>query len=43
MGRIGPFDAVVEPIGAEMAVVKVVDRGADDAVVTHNLIGFTAI
>jgi len=43
MGRVGPFDAVVEPIGAEMAVVKVVDRGSDDAVVTHNLIGFSAV
>jgi acyl-coenzyme A thioesterase PaaI-like protein len=43
MGRVGPFDAVVEPIGPETAVVKVVDRGADDAVVTHNLIGFAAV
>jgi acyl-coenzyme A thioesterase PaaI-like protein len=43
MGRVGPFEAVVEPIGPEIAVVKVIDRGADDAVVTHNLIGFTAI
>jgi len=43
MGRVGPFEAVVEPIGREMAVVKVVDRGADDAVVTHNLIGFDAV
>lgn len=39
MGRVGPFATVVEPIGATMAVVKVIDRGADDAVVTHNLIG----
>lgn len=43
MGRIGPFDAIVEPVGPETAVVKVVDRGADDAVVTHNLIGFAAV
>jgi acyl-coenzyme A thioesterase PaaI-like protein len=43
MGRVGPFEAVVEPIGREMAVVKVVDRGAEDAVVTHNLIGFAAV
>lgn len=43
MGRIGPFEAVVEPIGADTAVVRVVDRGADDAVVTHNLIGFTEV
>ena len=43
MGRVGPFEAVVDPIGSEMAVVKVLDRGADDAVVTHNLIGFGSI
>jgi len=43
MGRVGPFDAVVEPIGHDIAVVKVIDRGADDAVVTHNLIGFAAV
>lgn len=43
MGRVGPFEAVVEPIGQHIAVVKVVDRGADDAVVTHNLIGFVAV
>lgn len=43
MGRVGPFDAIVQPVGPEMAVVKVVDRGADDAVVTHNLIGFAAV
>ncbi len=43
MGRVGPFEAVVEPIGNDMAVVKVRDRGADDAVVTHNLIGFSAV
>jgi acyl-coenzyme A thioesterase PaaI-like protein len=43
MGRVGPFEAVVEPIGGDMAVVKVIDRGADDAVVTHNLIGFDAV
>jgi len=34
---------VVEPIGAHMAVVKLLDRGAGDALVTHNLIGFTAV
>jgi acyl-coenzyme A thioesterase PaaI-like protein len=43
MGRIGPFEAEVEPIGPEMAVVKLRDRGADDAVVTHNLIGFAPV
>jgi len=43
MGRVGPFEAVVEPIGAHMAVVKLLDRGAGDALVTHNLIGFTAV
>ncbi|MFT5202545.1 MAG: acyl-coenzyme A thioesterase PaaI-like protein [Candidatus Aldehydirespiratoraceae bacterium] len=43
MGRVGPFEAVVEPIGTDSAVVKILDRGADDAVVTHNLIGFTAV
>jgi len=43
MGRVGPFEAVVDPIGPEIAVVKVLDRGADDVVVTHNLIGFTAV
>lgn len=43
MGRVGPFEALVEPVGPEMAVVKIVDRGADDAVVTHNLIGFSAV
>lgn len=42
MGRVGPFEAVVEPIGPDMAAVRVVDRGADDAVVTHNLLNFTA-
>lgn len=43
MGRVGPFDAVVEPIGTDTAVVRILDRGADDAVVTHNLIGFTPV
>jgi len=43
MGRVGPFEAVVDPVGPEMAVVKVIDRGADSAVVTHNLIGFDAV
>lgn len=43
MGRVGPFEAVVEPIGTDMAVVKILDRGADDAVVTHNLIGFASV
>ena len=43
MGRVGPFEAVVEPIGSDMAVVKVVDRGAGDAVVTHNLVGFASV
>lgn len=43
MGRVGPFEAVVDPIGAHAAVVKVLDRGADDAVVTHNLLGFTPV
>jgi acyl-coenzyme A thioesterase PaaI-like protein len=43
MGRVGPFEAVVEPIGPRMAVVKLLDRGADNAVVTHNLIGFKAV
>lgn len=43
MGRVGPFEAIVEPIGDDNAVVKVHDRGADDAIVTHNLIGFTAV
>lgn len=43
MGRVGPFEAVVEPIGPDNAVVKLLDRGADDAIVTHNLIGFVAV
>lgn len=42
MGRVGPFEAVVDPIGPTAAAVRVLDRGADDAVVTHNLIGFAA-
>lgn len=43
MGRVGPIEAVVEPIGARMAAVRLLDRGADDAVVTHNLIGFDEV
>ncbi|MEM7140698.1 MAG: hypothetical protein AAF548_06650 [Actinomycetota bacterium] len=43
MGRVGPFEAIVEPVGPSAAAVRVLDRGADDAVVTHNLIGFEAI
>lgn len=43
MGRVGPFEAVVDPIGPLNAVVRVLDRGADDAVVTHNLIGFSPV
>ena len=43
MGRVGPFEAVVDPIGPNAAAVRILDRGADDAVVTHNLIGFDAI
>ena len=43
MGRVGPFEAVVDPIGPDAAVVRVLDRGADDAVVTHNLLGFQAL
>lgn len=43
MGRVGPFEAVVEPIGTDSAVVKILDSGAGDAVVTHNLISFTAV
>lgn len=42
MGRVGPFEAEVEPVGPRMASVRIVDRGADDAIVTHNLIGFDA-
>ncbi|GJM37341.1 MAG: hypothetical protein DHS20C19_07080 [Acidimicrobiales bacterium] len=42
MGRVGPFEAVVDPIGPHAAAVKVLDRGADAAVVTHNLLSFTA-
>lgn len=43
MGRVGPFEAVVEPVGELAAAVRILDRGADDAVVTHNLLGFTTI
>ncbi len=43
MGRVGPIEAIVEPIGPTGAVVKLIDRGADDAVVTHNLIGFDRV
>jgi acyl-coenzyme A thioesterase PaaI-like protein len=43
MGRVGPFEAVVTPIGADNAVVHLLDRGADDAIVTHNLISFVAV
>lgn len=43
MGRVGPFEAVVDRVGPDAAVVKVIDRGADDAVVTHNLLGFGAV
>ncbi|MEZ5168234.1 MAG: hypothetical protein R2695_17790 [Acidimicrobiales bacterium] len=43
MGRVGPIEAVVEPLGDRAAVVKLIDRGANDAVVTHNLLGFSPV
>lgn len=43
MGRVGPIEAVAEPVGPRAAVVRLFDRGADDALVTHNLIGFAGV
>jgi acyl-coenzyme A thioesterase PaaI-like protein len=45
MGRVGPIRAVVEPVGRDedaTVVVRLLDAGADEKVVTHNLIGFAA-
>ena len=33
MGRVGPVEAVVDPVGPHAAVVRLLDRGADDACV----------
>lgn len=43
MGRVGPIEAVAEPVGAHAAIVRLFDRGAGDALVTHNLIGFAEV
>ena len=46
MGRVGPVRAEVEILGEpgdHMAQVILRDGGADDRVVTHNLIGFAAV
>ena len=42
MGRVGPIEAVVNQIGNRAAEVRLLDRGANDAVVTHNLLTFDA-
>ena len=43
MGRVGPVRAVVELLGRPadgLAVVKLLDTGAEGRVITHNLLGF---
>jgi acyl-coenzyme A thioesterase PaaI-like protein len=43
MGRVGPIRAVVDPIGSVgegRVLVRLLDAGAGDKVVTHNLIDF---